>query len=156
MLKTFERIEMNHVGHEKPLVKYGRSFTGLLLMLLISCGGCAGSNTLTDLTGTWGGAHIGIMVGEKGATLDYDCAHGTIDEPLIADENGEFEVIGVHVREHGGPIRLGEIPDEHPARYKGYIKGNVMTLSVTLTDSRLKLGTFSLTRGAPPRVHKCL
>ncbi|MCZ6777223.1 MAG: hypothetical protein O7D34_12335 [Ignavibacteria bacterium] len=135
---------------------YGRTTAVLLLALWISCGGCSGSNTLTDLTGSWGAEHIGIVVGENGAKLEYDCAHGTIDEPLIADENGEFEAIGVHVREHGGPIRLGEIPDEHPARYKGYIKGNVMTLTVTLTDSGQKVGAFSLTRGIPPRVHKCL
>ena len=38
MLEDFLRIEMNHVGHEKPLVKYGRLIAGLLLMLLISCG----------------------------------------------------------------------------------------------------------------------
>ena len=146
---------MNHVGDEKPLVTYGRSFAGLLLMLLISCGGCAGRNTLTDLTGTWGGAHIGIMVGEKSATLDYDCAHGTISEPLSPDENGKFEVVGVHIREHGGPILLGDIPDEHPASYKGFIKGNEMTLTVTLTDSGEEVGTFSLTRGSPPQVQKC-
>jgi hypothetical protein len=83
-----------------------------------------------------------MIVNESGASLEYHCAHGTIDEPISLDENGEFDVIGVHVRERGGPTRLGEIPDEHPARYKGYIKGNVMTLTVTLTDSGQKVGEF--------------
>jgi hypothetical protein len=135
---------------------YGRTMAFLSLALWISSGGCSGSNASTDLTGSWGAEHIGIVVIENGAKLEYDCAHGSIDEPLIVDENGGFEAVGVHVREHGGPIRLGEIPDEHPARYKGYIKGNKMTLTVTLIDSEQKIGTFSLNRGAPPRVHKCL
>jgi hypothetical protein len=109
-LMAFNRIEMNHGGHANPLVKYGRSFAGFLLVLLVFCGGCAGRNTLTDLTGTWGGEHIGIIVSEKGATLDYDCAHGTMNEPLTPDENGKFEAVGVHILEHGGPILLGDIP----------------------------------------------
>ena len=128
----------------------------LLPALWISAGGCSGTEASTRLTGSWGAEHIGIVVSENGAKLEYDCAHGSIDEPLIVEENGEFEAVGVHVREHGGPIRLGEIPDEHPAHYKGYVKGNKMTLTVTLIDSEQKIGTFSLTRGAPPRVHKCL
>ena len=128
----------------------------IFLFIWISIGGCAGSNCQADFIGVWGGDHIGMVVSDSSATLNYDCAYGTIDEPFSTDCNGEFEVVGVHIFEHGGPIRIGETPDEHPALYKGYIEENVMTLKVTLTDTGEEIGTFTLILGAIPNVHKCL
>ncbi|RLC51599.1 MAG: hypothetical protein DRI23_04665 [Candidatus Cloacimonadota bacterium] len=128
----------------------------ILLFFGISFSGCAGSKCQADLIGVWGGEHIGMVVSDSSATLDYDCAYGTIDEPFITDDNGEFEVTGVHVIEHGGAIRIDETPDEHPALYQGKIKDNVMTLKVTLTDTGEEIGTFTLIQGAIPNVHKCL
>ena len=128
----------------------------IILFFLISFGGCAGSNCQTDLIGVWGGDHIGMVISDSSATIDYDCAHGTIDEAIIIDENGEFEVVGVHVFEHGGPIRIDETPDEHPALYQGSIEGEVMTLKVTITDTDQEFGTFTLNLGANPNVYKCL
>jgi len=133
------------------------SSAGIILLLFgISFGGCAGSNCQTDLVGVWGGDHIGMVVSDSSTTIEYDCAHGTIDEPMIIDENGEFEVRGVHMFEHGGPIRIGEVPDEHPALYQGSIEGEVMTLKVTITDTGKEFGSFTLTLGANPNVFKCL
>ena len=128
----------------------------IILFFWISFGGCAGSYCQADLIGVWGGEHIGLTVTDSSATLDYDCAYGTIDEPLSTDDNSEFEAVGVHVFEHGGPIRIDETPDEHPALYKGYIEENVMTLKVTLTDTGEEIGTFTIILGAIPNVHKCL
>ena len=131
--------------------------TGIILLFFgISFGGCAGSNSQVDLLGVWGGEHIGIAVSDSSATLNYDCAHGTIDEPFSLDDKGNFEVVGVHVFEHGGAIRIDEVPDEHPALYQGQIEGKVMTLKVTLTDTGAEIGTFTLTLGAVPNVYKCL
>jgi hypothetical protein len=128
----------------------------LLLIGWIFISGCSGSNSQIDLSGKWGGEHIGIMVSDSSATLEYDCAHGTIDEPIIPDNDGNFEVIGVHVFEHGGPVRSNEVPDEHPALYKGNITGEKMTLILVLTDRKTEIDTFSLTRGVEPVIHKCL
>jgi uncharacterized protein YceK len=128
----------------------------LLLMIWIFYSGCSSSISQIDLTGKWGGEHIGIVVSDSSATLEYDCAHGIIDEPIIPDEEGKFEVSGVHVFEHGGPIRIDEIPDEHPAIYKGYIVENEMTLILVLTDTDTEIDTFSLTRGVDPLIYKCL
>ena len=128
----------------------------ILLFFWISFGGCAGSNCQADLIGVWGGEHIGMVVSDSSVTLDYDCAYGTIDEPFSTNENGEFDLVGVHILEHGGAIRIDETPDEHPALYKGYIEENVMTLKVTLTDTGEEIGTFTLILGAIPNVHKCL
>jgi len=128
----------------------------LLLMAWIFYGGCSSSISQIDLNGKWGGKHIGIVVSDSSATLEYDCAHGTIDEPIIPDAEGKFEASGVHVFEHGGPIRIDEIPDEHPALYKGHIVGNEMTLILVLTDTDTEIDTFSLSRGVEPLIYKCL
>lgn len=128
----------------------------LLLIVLIFYSGCSRSISQIDLKGKWGGEHIGILVSDSSATLEYDCAHGTIGEPITPDVDGKFEVSGVHVFEHGGPIRSDETPDEHPALYKGHIVGNEMTFILVLTDTDTEIGTFSLTRGVDPLIHKCL
>ena len=131
--------------------------TGLYSILLLAFyfGGCAGSNSQVIQPGTWGGEHIGMIVTDSSTTLDYDCAHGTIDEPIKTDEDGIFEAAGVHVFEKGGPIRLGEIPDKHPALYSGSIKGKEMTLIVRLTDSDVVIDTFSLGLELEPIIYKC-
>jgi hypothetical protein len=58
------------------------------------------------------------------------------------------------VREHGGPIRVGEVPDSLPARYAGHVRGDRMTLRVLVGADTL--GPFELRRGAEPQLFKCL
>jgi len=128
----------------------------IFLFIWISIGGCAGSKCQADLIGVWGGDHIGMVISDSSVTLNYDCAYGTIDEPFSTDCNGEFELAGIHIIEHGGPLRVGEVLPQHPASYKGQIEGKVMTLKVTLTDTGDEVGTFTLTLGAVPNVYKCL
>jgi hypothetical protein len=106
-------------------------------------------------TGTWGGEHIGLEVTEQGGQVEYDCAHGTIDEKVVADDRGRFDLRGTHVREHGGPVRKDETADTHPARFAGEIKGDTMTLTVTETDTKVVVGTFTLVYGQKPHVVKC-
>lgn len=110
----------------------------------------------TILLGEWGGDHIRLLLTETGGTLEYDCAHGTIDQPFVVDSAGRYQLTGTHTREHGGPIRRDEKPDKRPARYTGVADGDTMTLTVTLTDSNEVLGTFTLMRGRMARVVKCL
>ncbi|MFN2602506.1 MAG: hypothetical protein ABR582_07110 [Gemmatimonadaceae bacterium] len=127
----------------------------LIFFVALSLSGCGSSPTGPVPQGNWGGQHIGLIVTDTGATINYDCAHGTIDQALVAAD-GIFTAIGTHYQEHGGPIRDGEPVDKHPARYDGRTDGKTMTLDVTLTDSDQKLGTFKLERGASPNVFKCL
>ena len=127
----------------------------LVLALLGATAACGTSPTGPVPPGDWGGQHIGMVVNNSGATIEYDCASGTIDEALVTAD-GIFTAIGTHIRGHGGPVREGEIADKHPARYDGRTDGKTMTLDVTLTDSGEKLGTFTLQRGASPNVFKCL
>ncbi len=104
----------------------------------------------------WGGAHISVEVTASGARLNYDCAHGTIDEPIIPDHGGRFAVKGTHVIERGGPIRADQSNSGQPARYTGTVAGQTMTLTVTLTDTREVIDTYTVTRGQEPRIVKCM
>jgi hypothetical protein len=108
-----------------------------------------------DPRGTWGGQHIAMEVSDAGAKIEYDCAHGSITEKIAPDGNGKFIVKGVHVKERGGPIREGE-ENEQAASYQGSIDGDTMTLTVTLTQNKEALGTFTLTQGKSGRIVKCL
>ena len=104
-------------------------------------------------TGVWGGQHINIKVGANSATIEYDCASGVIDGPLIVDDTGRFNLRGIHRMERGGPVRADEEPRQIPATYVGSIKGNTMTLTLKLSDSDEE--TFTLERGKHGELFKC-
>lgn len=105
-------------------------------------------------TGTWGGNHIGLEVTDSGARVEYDCAHGSIDQRLEVDREGRFDARGGYVRERGGPQPVEE-ESPQPARYAGRVDGDAMTLTVSLTQSNQTIGTFTLTFGNQPLVRKC-
>ena len=104
-------------------------------------------------TGNWGGQHINIKVGVKTATIEYDCASGTIQGPLVVDSDGNFNLRGTHRMQRGGPVRADETPQDHPATYTGSIKGNTMTLNLKLSDSDVE--TFTLEKGKEGELFRC-
>jgi len=127
-----------------------------VLAVLLLGAGCRGSLLGPELIGAWGGEHVSLTVVRDGATVEYDCAHGTLAQPVVPDPRGNFDVLGAHVFEHGGPVQEGEIPDEHPARYRGWTNGRWMTLRVTLTDTGQLLGPYELRKGEQALLYKCL
>ncbi len=139
-------------------MKKARLAAAAFPIMLLSAAMCSTPPTGPIPPSEWGGQHIGLVVltDGGGATIEYDCASGTIDEPITVDSSGGFTAVGTHTRGHGGPAMVGEIPDRHPARYTGSTDGKSMTLNVKLTDSGQDIGTYALTRGASPSVLKCL
>ena len=105
--------------------------------------------------GAWGGLHISLEVTDVGAQINYDCAHGRITEKIIPENDGTFEVKGVHTQERPGPTREGE-DSEQAAVYRGSIQEDTMTLTVTLSGHDEPVGTFQLTRGNPGKIRKCM
>ena len=101
----------------------------------------------------WGGQHINIKVRANSATIEYDCASGVIDGPLLVDNSGRFNLRGSHRMERGGPVRADDEPRKIPATYTGSIKGNTMTLTLKLADSDEE--TFTLERGKHGELFKC-
>jgi len=105
--------------------------------------------------GMWGGEHIVLWVYKTHARLEYDCAHGTIDQPIKVDSKGRFDITGTHVRESGGPVAKDERPDSHPALYTGQVTGKKLVITITLTDTKESVGTFTLEYGQKPSLFKC-
>ena len=107
-------------------------------------------------TGNWGGDHIAMTVASSSAHLEFDCAHADVPTTLRVNKRGEFNAAGTFVREHGGPIRVGELPDAHPAVFAGSATATALAVTIRLSDNSDVIGTFSLAHGATGRVVKCL
>jgi hypothetical protein len=106
-------------------------------------------------TGSWGGTHIRIEVDSSSATIEYDCANGTISGPFTIDSKGRFSWRGTHQAEGPGPIRIERQPNNRAATYTGSVKGTTMTLTVNPEGTAEPIGTFTLEQGKAGRVFKC-
>jgi len=104
--------------------------------------------------GEWGGKGVRLSVEEQGATIEFNCAHGRLGEPLALDANGRFDVEGNLVAE-GGPDRIDDAGDARPARYRGDVEAERMRLEVTLEGGR-SFGGFRLVKGIRAKLVKCL
>ncbi len=128
----------------------------LLAVYGYTCGHSPTGATRAVPSGAWGGTGISLAVNAEGATVEFDCAHGTISGgPPTINADGRFEAAGAFVRERPGPVRVDETPDSRPARYSGTTDGRTMTLTITLTESGQIIGPFELTFGRTPRLFKC-
>jgi hypothetical protein len=123
----------------------------LVVIFLISCASATDMERIP--TGVWGGDHINIEVGSKSASIEYDCAHGVIEGPLVVDAGGRFNLRGTHTPERGGPIHADEQPRSQPAKYVGSITGNKMTLTLKLEGFDDE--TFTLEKGKQGELFKC-
>ena len=106
-------------------------------------------------TGMWGGQHISMEVNAHQTTIEYDCAHATIDQSIILDRHGRFSVSGRQFPERGGPVRLGSESGGYAVRFVGQVKEKEMTLTVTKSETNESIGTFTLKYGQQPRLMKC-
>jgi hypothetical protein len=135
-----------------------RTWSALIVLAAVagySCGSTpAGPSRLP--AGVWGGDHVTLEVADARVHLELDCAHGDIPVVPALDREGQFEDAGAYVREHGGPIRQGEIPDTHPAIYSGRVAATTMSLTIRLSDTSERIGAFTLESGSSGRVVKCL
>jgi hypothetical protein len=104
---------------------------------------------------TWAGDHVRLEVTASGAELEFDCATGTITEPLPQAE-GDFSLKGTFTPERGGPTRDGETSRIN-ATYSGTIKNDTMSLRIVLTgqDHDREVGTYSLAKGRSVNLMKC-
>lgn len=130
-----------------------------MIVLLLSCWSNAGGQRLRARSvpeGVWGGQHMGLWLENGLGRIEYDCASGTIDEPLTLDRRDRFSVKGKHRKQRGGPIRIDEPSRDQPARYTGSLVGQTLTITVTLTNTRETIGTFRLTHNHEPHIVKCL
>jgi len=138
----------------------GLSAMGLVrvlpLLLAVACTSNPGGASRLERVpnGEWGGAHVRLTVADAGGTIEFDCAHGSLDEPLVLDRDGRFDVKGRLVAE-GGPTRENEAENARLARYHGDSDVRQMSLEVTLEGGE-SAGTFLLAKGGTARLFKCL
>nr|ART35660.1 B449 [uncultured bacterium] len=126
--------------------------TAVLVLLLITS--MANAQKTRIATGVWGGLHINLEVGRNSAKIEYDCAFGAIEGPLVVDGNGKFELRGSFTQERGGPVRADETPESRPAIYSGTIRGNTMTLTLKVSGVD-EAETFTLEHGKAGELFKC-
>ena len=125
-----------------------------MLLPLLSLAGCAALPQKPPfLTDKWGGPHAGLTLEGGGGRLVFDCAAGTIDEPIA--NGGPFEVQGTYLPGRSGPARVGEIYISKKATYSGSVEKDTLELNVAIEDGE-QLGPFTLTRGVPPQITRCL
>jgi hypothetical protein len=109
--------------------------------------------------GIWGGQHLGLTVTATRVEIEFDCAHGTIDQSIELDREGRFDVIGTFVPE-GGPVSVpidGKTTErkDFSARYRGRVEGANLLLKVTITKTGNDLDELTLTHGRRPVLEKC-
>jgi hypothetical protein len=105
--------------------------------------------------GVWGGNHIRAEVTAAGAQIEFDCAHGAIEQAIVLNSKGGFDVPGKYAPEHGGPVRDNEESKGISVRYVGTIRGSELSLTITNADTKESLGEYTLTHGSDGRIMKC-
>lgn len=92
---------------------------------------------------------------KNGAEIQFNCAHGDIEEPLLLDQQGRFSAKSTSVRRRMGPQREGNPSVNQTAVYSGVIRNQSMTLTVTLMETKQMIGTFTLEHSKLVRPVKC-
>jgi hypothetical protein len=111
--------------------------------------------------GVWGGPHAGLTFQGGLADVLFDCATGTIDEPLYAVAGGPFSIKGTYRTGPPGPVKVGQFFQSQSAVYAGDVTKEggkdgpqKITFHVALEDGTT-LGPFTVTDGTPPHLTPC-
>src|SRR3989442_14916276 len=122
------------------------------LVLLFGCGsdrsmsggfnGPMPAHSPVTLLGVWGGEGIRMTIELEGAEIQYDCGEGSIDEAIVPDAEGRFQVGGTFTP-GGGPDPVGGRPRQ-AAVYRGTILGGSMELTCALNEPAQSLTSMTL------------
>ena len=106
--------------------------------------------------GVWGGEHIRMEVNDSGADIEFDCARGSISQPLRLDDKARFKVQGIYMAESPAPAAAdaGLSPSGVKATYVGTLSGSSLRLEVFIEGQDTPL-TFDLVQGDQGHLTKC-
>ena len=124
----------------------------LMMPLLFGC--VIVPSAQAALSGSWGGPHVGLVLGKSGGQIDYDCAAGTIG-PIIPRIDGTFELQDLIRPQQEGRTEWGQVRPTYRTHFTGRVRGGGMTLTGNVENGVL-LGPFELRRGADPIIFRCL
>jgi hypothetical protein len=137
-------------------MRNGTRIATVLLVSVFAVGAATQSVRRPVPTGVWGGKGMQLTVTAAGATIDYGCDAGTIDERLLSDPSGRFAAVGTHSFGRGGPHQPGDpSPKVHKTSYEGIQSGDTMRLTVSLPELERKLGEFTLELGRRASLERC-
>ena len=102
--------------------------------------------------GSWGGVHARLVVTAEGASVEFDCAHGSMG-PLEVDDEAGVAAVGTYTRERPGPVTPPG-PSAEPAMYRGSLDGDELIFQVEL-DGGTIFGPFEVFLGRSARIFKC-
>ena len=130
----------------------------LMMLAAVAAMGCSAGATQDSAavpSGTWGGPDVQVVVTNQGATAQFVCAHGTIDQSIQPDASGAFSSPGTYVYEHPATIAGQANEDSHSARYDGQLSGTTLRVTVTVPDKQQTFGPFTATLGATGPNTRC-
>ncbi len=132
-----------------------RVLTLLAVFATLGCSAAATDDNAGLTTGTWGGPDVQVTATSNGATAQFVCAHGAIDQLIGPDANGNFSATGTYVYEHPATVVGQPSSDSHSARYDVQLTATTMHLSVTIPDKQQVVGPFTATLGATGPSSRC-
>ena len=105
--------------------------------------------------GVWGAnQEAALTISRDGGSLQLPCAFGFIDQRVVTDASGRFDVAGNYTRMMGA-VPPGGVP-KYAARYSGRTDGHTMTLSIAVPDLQATIGPLTLVRGVNPNLVQCM
>lgn len=130
----------------------------ILAMAAASCGQDEEAAPLVNgnlAAGTWGGDNAGLILEDTIAHVHVGCTYGNFPAPIKPTSSGTFSLNGSYmVRAY--PIAIGPAV---PARMDGSVRGNDITLYVTVNDTVEKktvtYGPVTVTYKQDPKLGPC-
>jgi hypothetical protein len=123
------------------------------IIVFIAANAAVAQRTTPVPKGDWGGTGAQMSVSDAGASIDFDCASGSINKQLRMKRGGGFTAEGTFMRSGPGPIRIGD--EGRPVIYNGKVTGKVMTVRITDKKTGESVGEYTVTKGQPTRLHRC-
>jgi hypothetical protein len=94
------------------------------------------------LIGTWCSEDTHLTANRFGGAMAFQCAEGSLEQPLRVDAQGRFDVPGTYLDKPGFPRPTPPAPI--PARYQGQVIGSMMVLTLTLFYTKPYTSTYHL------------
>lgn len=127
-------------------------FAGLVL---IGCTQSIISLPSTPLTGTWRSHSAEVTLSGQGGSIQFGCASGTINAPVILNVQGEFSVDGSYTQGSGvAPPPEVPPPTPQPTVYSGKVSGETLTFSFQIKGGSTS-GPITVVRDSPDQVIFC-
>lgn len=109
-----------------------------------------------DTAGRWGGRGVQLSVTEKSTYFEFDCANAELKSKLKTVGIEVVEQFGTYTYERGGPVKVDEKPDVHPAAFRGKIVKDSMFISITILDQKRADIPLKMKKDTQGLVFKCL